>query len=191
MRAQDVTDNGARLALWRQNHDHPPAGPHVFHMVHQMLVLFDGTCSTNQFSLQPLEYSMLYSFRVETTQVFLSVEHVDRLPIEASFHQCINGGLGVLRVGDGATTRLVGYGMKPRSLGLVSMSQSIWAAVAAINPRTFQMSQLRPQEVDTFMSVRPATMSTAARTLAALTDSPRTTTPTTKAPTAPIPVQTV
>ena len=102
MHAEDVTSDGARLAFRRQDHDYPPPRADVFHVAHQVLVLFDWPPRANHCSLQPLKYSMLCPCRIEATQVLLAIEYVDGVPIEASFHQCFNRGFGVPRVGDRA-----------------------------------------------------------------------------------------
>jgi hypothetical protein len=43
---------------------------------------------------------MLCPCGIEAVQIFVAMEYVDQLLIEASFHQCLNGIVGVLRVGD-------------------------------------------------------------------------------------------
>ena len=102
MRVEDVGGNSAPFAPRRQDHDYKPSGADVFRVVHQVPVLFSGSCRANQCSLQPLEYSMLCPSRVEAAQVFVAMEYVDGLPIETSVHQCVNGGGGMLAVRDRA-----------------------------------------------------------------------------------------
>ena len=104
------------------------------------LALFDWPPRANHCSLQPLQYSMLCPCRIEATQVLLAIEYVDGVPIEASFNQCFNRDFGVPRVGDRANDTIGRIRMKPRSVGLVSISNLLSARLAPAIPNLGEQS---------------------------------------------------
>jgi hypothetical protein len=100
VRVQNVSRDGARLESRRQDHAHTPSRAYILDVLHQVLVLLDVRAHANQRSLQPLEHSMLGPCWVKAAETVFPAEHVDRRPIETSFHQGFNGRVSVLRLGD-------------------------------------------------------------------------------------------
>ena len=122
MRVEDVGGNSAPFAPRRQDHDYKPSGADVFRVVHQVPVLFSWSCRANQCSLQPLEYpcsAPVGSRRLRSSWPWSTSMDCRSKPASTN---ALTAAAECSPSAIVPTTRLVGYGMKVRSVRLVSMN---------------------------------------------------------------------